>query len=305
MALIYGRFGPGRSEIISGTPENDDIHPLGGDDVIDGGRGIDRVHVEARSTDFRITTVSGTTYLDATTGASTGKGVTLKNVETVVFQDRTVSLVIHDRLINTTAADLLDGGPGTDSFFINAPRAAYGVSADFTSATVKVNRLDGSEGSDFLTSVERLRFTEGRGTALDLGVHEPAGQAVLLIGAVLGKSLLPFKEELMGTVIGLFDEGFTLQQLAGALLRLPIWGGVLTPTNSAQDIARHLLRTVHRSDPTDQDAITAAAALAGESPEQQGTWLAALAASSVNQIQVDLIGLQRSGFQYTVIGVEG
>ncbi|NBP46085.1 MAG: hypothetical protein EBU72_12890, partial [Betaproteobacteria bacterium] len=101
-----------------------------------------------------------------------------------------------------------------------------------------------------------------------------------MIGAVLGKSLLPAKEELMGTVIGLFDQGFTLQQLAGALLRLPIWGGVLTPTNSNADIARYLLRTVNKAEPTDAAVASATAALNAESPTLQGTWLADLAGSA-------------------------
>jgi hypothetical protein len=120
--------------------------------------------------------------------------------------------------------------------------------------------------------------------------------------AVLGKALLPLKEELMGTVIGLFDDGqFSMQQLAGALLRLPIWGGTLTPSNSNTDIARYLLRTVNRAEPTDAAVTAAANALSTESPAQQGTWLAALAQSAANQVQVDLVGLQSTGFQYTVV----
>lgn len=304
MPTIFGRFGPGRTETIVGTAQNDDIYPLGGNDVVDGGRGRDTVYVEASSTEFRISTINGVTYLDATSGASTGEGVTLRNVESVVFKDKRLSLEVNDRLIDRPSADMLDGGPGIDTFVMEAARSALTISANYGPATVLIKRKDGNAADDFLTNFERLEFSGGQRVALDLGAADAAGQSVLLIGAVLGKGLLPAKEELMGTVIGLFDQGFSMQQLAGALLRLPIWGGVLTASNNPTDIARYLLRTVNKVEPSDTAVAAAAAALSAESPALQGTWLAELAQSAANQAQVDLVGLQSSGFQYTVaIGV--
>jgi len=305
MPTIYGRFGPGRTETIVGTTQDDDIYPLGGNDVVDGGRGRDTVYVDAKSTDFRISTINGVTYLDATSGASTGEGVTLRNIESVVFKDKRISLEINDRLIDRPSADMLDGGPGIDTFVMAGSRVDYLISANYGPATVLIKRKDGNAADDFLTNVERLEFAGGQRVALDLGATDAAGRSVLLIGAVLGKSLLPAKEELMGTVIGLFDQGFTLQQLAGALLRLPIWGGVLTPTSSNADIARYLLRTVNKAEPTDAALASATAALNAESPTLQGTWLADLAGSAANQLQVDLVGLQSSGFQYSVAATTG
>ncbi len=300
MPTIFGKFGPGRTETIVGTVQNDDIYPLGGNDEIDGGRGRDTVYVEARSTEFRISTINGVTYLDATSGASTGEGVTLRNVESVVFKDKRLSLEVNDRLIDRPSADILDGGPGIDTFAMEAARSAFTVSANYGPATALIKRKDGGAADDFLTNFERLEFAGGQRVALDLGAADAAGQSVLLIGAVLGKGLLPAKEELMGTVIGLFDQGFSMQQLAGALLRLPIWGGVLTASNSSADIARYLLRTVNKAEPGEPAVAAAAAALNAESPAQQGTWLAELAQSAANQAQVDLVGLQSSGFQYTM-----
>ena len=302
MPTIYGRFGPGRTETIVGTAQDDDIYPLGGNDVIDGGRGRDTVYVEGRSTEFRISTINGVTYLDATSGASSGEGVTLRNVEAVVFKDRRLSLEVNDRLIDRATADVLDGGPGRDTFIISGARSDYNWSANYGPATVLIKRKDFSRADDFLTNVERLEFAAGQCVAFDVGATDPAGQAVLLIGAVLGKSLLPMKQEVLGSVIGLFDEGqLSMQQLAGAALRLPIWGGTLTPTNSNADIARYLLRTVTRAEPTDTAVAAAAAALDAEAPAQQGAWLAQLAQSAANQVQVDLVGLQTSGIQYVVV----
>ena len=296
MATIFGKSGPGRSETIIGTADSDTINPLGGDDLVDGGRGFDTVVVEAKSTDFRISTINGVTYLDTATGASSGKGVTLKNIESVKFTDRTLSLVVNDRLINSPGADFPDGGPGLDSFVYSAPRSAFTVSASFGSATASVKRNDGSEGSDFLTSIERLEFSDGKRVALDLDTQDSAGKAVLLVGAVLGKNAVAAKPDLMGTLIGLFDAGVSLQALSGAVLRLPIWGGVLTATNSSEDIARHLLTVVNRKAPTDAEVNAGATALRTEA--LQGSWLADLAGSAANQVQVDLVGLRNTGLDY-------
>ncbi|NBP46084.1 MAG: hypothetical protein EBU72_12885 [Betaproteobacteria bacterium] len=131
MPTIYGRFGPGRTETIVGTTQDDDIYPLGGNDVVDGGRGRDTVYVDAKSTDFRISTINGVTYLDATSGASTGEGVTLRNIESVVFKDKRISLEINDRLIDRPSADMLDGGPGIDTFVMAGSRVDYLITARF------------------------------------------------------------------------------------------------------------------------------------------------------------------------------
>jgi hypothetical protein len=107
---------------------------------------------------------------------------------------------------------------------------------------------------------------------------------------------------LIGAVIALIDEGATLVQLSGVVMGLPIWGGTLTPTDSAQDIARYLLRTVMGAEPDATAVATGARALAAESGPTQGSWLAQLAVSATNQAQVNLVGLQVTGLDYSASG---
>ncbi|MFN5700775.1 MAG: hypothetical protein ACK47V_09160 [Betaproteobacteria bacterium] len=102
-----------------------------------------------------------------------------------------------------------------------------------------------------------------------LGVR--SAQARLLIGAVLGREATLSKAALLGQVIDLFDQGFSMQQLAGAVMRLPIWGGVLTPTNSPEDVARYLLKLNKGAEPTAAEVATAAQANTGPG---QGNYLA-------------------------------
>ena len=101
----------------------------------------------------------------------------------------------------------------------------------------------------------------------------------------------------MGAVIGLFDQGFSMLDLSGALMRLPIWGGVLTPSNSSTDIARYLLKVVNQQTPSESQVSAAASQI---DTGVQGTYLAGLAVSAQNQVQVDLVGLAATGFAYQV-----
>ena len=103
----------------------------------------------------------------------------------------------------------------------------------------------------------------------------------------------------MGSVIDLFDQGYTIQQLAGALMRLPIWAGTLTPTNSSTDIASYLLTRVNGRAPT---AAELASAVRSLDSDVQGTFLANLALTEANVTQVDLVGLSKTGFDYPLAG---
>lgn len=295
MAIIYGKFPSGYQESITGTRQSDTIYPLGGSDQVDGGWGEDTVVIAADSSAFTIVTVSGTVYVDSVSAASSGDHVSLRNVEYVKFNNTTVSLKINDQYANTTSSDFFDGGAGLDTVVYSGLRAGYQLTA-WGDDRCSVKSASGAEGTDSLTSIERLQFADQR-VALDLGTTQASGQAVLLIGAVLGKNLLPLKPELMGTVIGLFDQGFGMNELAGALMRLPIWGGVLTPSNSSADIARYLLTVVNQQTPSDAQVMAAAVEMdAGV----QGAFLASLAGGAQNQVQVGLVGLAATGFAYQV-----
>ena len=295
MAIIYGKFPTGYKEIITGTRQSDTIYPLGGSDQIDGGWGEDTLVISADASAFTIVTVSGTVYVDSVSGASGGDSVSLRNVEFVKFNDTTASLKIADRYTNTASSDFFDGGAGLDTVVYTGVRADHVVTA-WGDDRSSVKSANGVQGTDSLTSIERLQFADQR-VALDLATSQASGQAVLLIGAVLGKNLLPLKLELMGTVIGLFDQGFSMLDLSGALMRLPIWGGVLTPSTSSTDIARYLLTVVNQQTPSEAQVSAAASQI---DSGVQGTYLAGLAASAQNQVQVDLVGLAGTGFSYEV-----
>jgi hypothetical protein len=203
----------------------------------------------------------------------------------------------NDSLDGGAGNDFLDGGSGVDTASFAAGRQRFTLTVEAT-RDWRVLDSSGGLGSDFVRNVERLRFNDGN-TALDLAPTDSAGQALMLIGAVLGKDLVLSKRPLIGTVIDLFDQGYTVQQLAGALMRLPIWAGTLTATNSSSDIASYLLTRVNGKAPT---ATELADAVKSIDTDVQGTFLANLALTQANIAQVDLVGLSKTGFDYPLAG---
>jgi hypothetical protein len=204
----------------------------------------------------------------------------------------------HNRLTGGLGNDWLDGLAGTDVAMFAAARADYVVSTGFDKVFVVAN--DGISGFDTLQSIERLSFSD-LSVALDMTATQSGGGAALLIGAVLGEAALTAKKPLVGAVIDLFDQGFTLQILSGAVMRLPIWGllvgnGAATASNT--EIANYLLTTVNRATP-DAAALNAAVkTLDAETGAAQGGFLWHLAESSANQLQIGLVGLAANGLEF-------
>ena len=156
------------------------------------------------------------------------------------------------------------------------------------------------DGFTQMINISRLSFSDTK-LALDTGATQSAGQTALLLGAVLPNQLAldPTKQALVGAVIGLFDAGYNLQTLAGALMRLPIWDVLTNKANPINtDIANYLLNNVNGAVPSSTTLINAALQLAGETGATQGTFLANLAASSAGQTHIGLVGLQTRGLAY-------
>lgn len=203
--------------------------------------------------------------------------------------------------------DAFNGEGGIDTSIYRGLRSEYTVASQSVYEPITTSFVSGlrvndthsnRDGNDSLVSVERLQFSD-KSLGFDLGVTESSGGTALLLGAVLGKNLMLSKQPLLGAVIGLFDQGYTLQQLSGAVMRLPIWDiltGHVTPTNT--DIANYLLTTVNGHAPDSVTLNAAVTALNAETGASQGNFLASLAASAANQTQINLVGLQQTGLDY-------
>ena len=208
----------------------------------------------------------------------------------------------NDVLLGGAGNDTLAGGPGNDSLFggDGLDTAVFsGIRANFAFASVPIpgaRVLTGADGQDSLIDVERLGFTD-MSLAMDLAHTDSAGGTALLIGAVLGVSALRVKKDLIGTVLGLIDQGFTLPVLAGAVMRLPIWA-LLAGGNDNAAIASYLLTNVNGHAPEVATLASAVDALNHESGVSQGDFLFKLSQTAANQATINLVGLAQTGLEY-------
>ena len=194
--------------------------------------------------------------------------------------------VIHPGLGN----DTIDGGEGTDAVNYLQLRGLYSLDATNSGWTV-----NGQEGLDTLTNVERLQFADKK-LALDLGATQNSGQAVEFIGALaypLAKDAGTF-----GLILGYFDQGYTLSSISDLAVNIGLTAS-LAGSGSNADLAKLVFRNVVG---TEADAATTDMLVGFMDGRQasytQGEFLAAVAGLELNQEHVGLVGLQLTGLEY-------
>ena len=200
----------------------------------------------------------------------------------------------NDTLTGGAGNDTLDGGSGTDIAEFSGNLANYTLTKTGSNFTVRANT--GTDGTDTLTNIERLQFSNTK-LALDMGVTQSGGETVLLIGAVLGNSALTDKA-LVGQLLSIFDTGINMLDISNTIMGLDIWGALANSghaTASKTQIASYLLTTVNGYAP---DATTLSTAVYSLNYDPVGTFLAHLAVSTANQSQVGLVGLSQTGLEF-------
>lgn len=194
----------------------------------------------------------------------------------------------NDLLAGDGGNDTFDGGAGLDTAVFVGVRSDYTVTR--LGATVLVADSNaGRDGTDTLTSVERLRFTD-RSLALDLDGN--AGTTALVLGAVFGKASLA-NPHYVSTGLRLLDAGMATTDLVSLALSERLGSGA---SNEAV-VATLYANVVGVAPPA--DALAYFTGLI-ESGQHTPTSLAVMAAlTSENRVNVNLVGLASSGLEYT------
>jgi len=222
--------------------------------------------------------ITGTSQADVLTGTS---------ADDVIFAGAG-----NDVINASPGTDTIYGGSGIDTLVFSATDAPYGL-------TINQGRVEimAAIGRTTLIDVERAK-APGVEAAFDFGANQSAGKAALLVGAVFGRDALVDKQDLLWQVIHIFDNGTSFAQLAGVAMGMDFWGGLANrggTSASFGQIANYLLTTVNQHAPDAATLASATAALAAETGDTRGQFLAQLAASDANKIQVDLTGLAATG----------
>lgn len=255
-----------------------------GDDTLDGGAGHD----------FAIySNSSGGVTVNLATGKASGAAGndTLAGIETVwgsAFADALTGDAASNGLRGGGGNDTIDGGAGTDAaIFVNA-RSTYTVSKSATGLGV----VSTTEGSDTLTNIERLHFSD---TRLAFDVDGAAGATALLMGALTGSASLQSRET-VGVVLGVADGGLNLAGLSALAIDSGLVASLAGGSDNAS-LARLLWRNVAGSEATAEN-VALLTGLITSGAYTQTTLLTAVAELSLNKINVNLVGLAETGLGY-------
>lgn len=191
----------------------------------------------------------------------------------------------NDLLRGMAGNDVLDGGLGTDVASFSGYRSQYSVNRSGTSATVV-----GPDGTDLLTSIERLLFTDV-GAAFDLEGN--AGLTVKLLGAVFGAGAVRNKA-FVAIGLSYFDSGWTYAQVADLAIDAALGSG---RTNAA------LFDLLYFN--TIGDHATQSLTDYWVSQLQSGAMTQAQLATFAADMQINLdninfVGLRASGLEYSL-----
>jgi hypothetical protein len=197
----------------------------------------------------------------------------------------------NDVLIGLAGNDDLRGGDGIDIAQFSLARSAYQLTGSGTNWQVRAN--SGDEGTDTLTGVERLAFSD-RHVALDLSGN--AGTAAKLIGALLGPALVQDRG-LAGIAIGLLDGGMS----SAALAQLGVEAAGMTAGSGTQAALSQMWRNVFGTEP-DIPTVDALADQVGRGELSLATIALIAADLPSNADRIDLVGLTTHGLEYIPTG---
>ena len=286
-----GFLGDDGDDTITGGAGDDHLEGNAGDDVIDGGGGMDTIAYYSAAFAVNVNLSAGT----ATGGLGSD---TVRNVENVigsVFSDTLTGDAFANRLEGGAGNDTLNGGTATDTAAYSGVRASFTLTktgGGFTLADVQ-----GTEGTDTLTNIERLHFLD-KNIALDLGITQSAGEALLVLGTLAPAAIkVP---STVGLFINYFDGGHSLKELFQIALDAGLVNSIAgSSTNEALVSMIYRNFTGTEADRSTVDVL--ASYLDGRTASySQVDFLTGLAGFPINQEHIGLVGLQQTGIEYSI-----
>ncbi len=190
-----------------------------------------------------------------------------------------------DTLVGGAGNDSISGGAGIDTAQLSGTRSNYTTSSNKTVFTVSDQRV-GNNGTDSLTGVERLKFSD-KTVAIDLDGN--AGITAKIIGAVFGKAALT-NPTYVGIGLSYLDRNVSYSDLGAEALRAV---GAITP-----DAIVSLLWL---------NIIGVPATSANKAPyikmltdgKMPGDLVVLAADTDYNINNIGLVGLMQTGIEYT------
>jgi len=224
---------------------------------------------------------------------------TLQFVENLTLnEDGTATLATGNALDNVLAGnalsntlegsagnDTLDGGAGADTAAFSGARSSSTITKTASGYTVS-----GTDGTDTLTSIERLQFTDQK-LAIDLDLGQSGGNTVRIIGAAFDAPAIAAHPDWVGLGLTFFDSGQSIQQVSALVAQL------MNLSNA--DLVTTLYTNVVGAPPDNATRDSFVALLQGSGGTMtQGELLVLASEVSINEQNINLAGLQQGGVEF-------
>jgi Ca2+-binding RTX toxin-like protein len=194
----------------------------------------------------------------------------------------------NDTLSGGAGIDVLDGGLGIDTLTYSGARSNYTITATATGYTVTDSR--GSDGTDTLTNIERLQFSDAK-VAIDTAGNGGISYRIFQAGF----NRAPHADELGILMTGL-DEGVTIGQLAQIIIESSEFITAYGVMSDSQFITRLYTNALHR-----QPDAAGLAFFAGNLASGASTRADLLVGFSESaESQAAIIGVIQGGMVYTL-----
>jgi len=228
-------------------------------------------------------------------GPSDGSGGAVK-AQVLAVDNALTGTAGADTLRGGVGNDLLSGGAGNDSLNGGAGLDTAGFTLGHGSYTLThtasgftITARSGSDGSDTLVNIERLKFAD-ISVALDLDDH--AGTVVKILGAIFGAATVA-SPVAVGIGLGLIDGGMNETALMQYALEVRLGQG-FTPAAEVDLLFRNLVGVAPTAE---QSSFWTATVTSGQ---YTAAALAEMAAElDLNTNNIDLVGLIDHGVEFT------
>lgn len=212
-----------------------------------------------------------------------GQDVMIENAIGTPANDSITGNNINNQLRGGAGDDTLSGGAGIDTAIFGGTKSAYTISKN-----ADVMMVQGVDGNDTLSTIERLQFDDTK-VAFDLDAN--AGSAAKLLGALAGKDAVTNKA-FVGIGINALDSGTSYQDLMQVALNTVLGANF---TNTA---VVNLLYTNLTGAAPSSAALDPLVNLIDNGTFTPVSLAIAAADNELNAVNIGLIGLNTTGIDF-------
>ena len=218
---------------------------------------------------------------------------TLENIIGTPYDDVIFGNDANNLIHEWGGNDVIDGRGGINTVAFVGKRSEYNINPSEVASHWLVEGKNGALGSDDLTNIKFLQFADSK-VILDVAGNPTT--AAKLIGTILGGSWVS-NLFISGLAMGILDNGFTPVALARLGLESPMFVG-MAGSASNKDFYNLVHKNVYGVLPDAQTLQSMLSQLDGNQTTQADVVLQ-LADTAQNKLNIDLVGIQLHGFEFT------